>query len=88
MTEDQFIDRFQPIMCGDGYTMKEFGWNTEEEKVVIHKAIKERRCWTVVAGDDGLYISHGNRVVNRLHNIITRNPLPIGVDWVEDVKLD
>lgn len=38
---------------------------------MLHKAIKENKCWTSVSADEGMYIVSGFRIVNRMDVFIT-----------------
>lgn len=79
LTETQFINRYKPEEQPDGSYYLQREWFDSED--IIKKAISEKRCWTAVDGDNGEFlIIWGNRVVNRIYNIITEKPIE-DEDW-------
>lgn len=73
MTEDEFIERFRPEVNENDEYYRQRDWTGAE--LDIDKAIKERRCWTATADDDGCFcIVEGGRMLNRYYNILTEKP--------------
>lgn len=88
LTESQFIRRYEPEVNehGDYYRQRE--WCIEEDVPTIERAVSENRCWTMVDDDDGdPCIVWGNRMVNRIYNIITKYPVE-NPDWEVQVPFD
>ena len=81
LTDDQFIRRYDPEMTEQGDYYRQREWYENADVPVIKQAIEENRCWTMIDDDNGdPCITWGNRVVNRLYNIITRKPIE-NPDW-------
>ena len=77
MTYEQWAGRYQPIANpfekrdGERITFETFG---EELQYVLNIAKADpRRVWTLIEGDQGLYIVDGYHFVNRLNYFITKN---------------
>jgi len=87
LTDEQFDNRYDPERHPDGSGPVQREWY--EDEALIQLAIAEKRCWTAVTGDDGQFvITWGNRVVDRLYNIITNRPIE-NEDWhVEAIDPD
>lgn len=86
LTEEQWFDEFEPVMeeGADG-SLKLFEWKSDTE--VLSEACAQDRIWTMMSDDNGdLCISEGNRLVNRLHNLVTKKPWEPGVEYY--VKLE
>jgi acyl carrier protein len=83
LTEDQFVNRYQPYMAEDN-VLRQYEWKTDRAEMEL--AVEQNRCWTMVDDDNGdPCIVPGNRVVNRQFNIVTRYPLE-NPDWIVQVQ--
>jgi hypothetical protein len=92
ITEDEFIERFGPIRnpvnsmagfdFGDGGCLFESAGPDLE----FVRAQPMNQVWTVIDGDDGLEITDGMHVVNRLGYLVTDRPCP--PDTMVTVSLD
>lgn len=82
LTEDEFLARFRPIPnplsndtgfdFGDGSCL--FDAYGPDSEFVRGQPLE--RVWTVVEGEDGLEITDGMHVVNRLGYLVTQQPCP------------
>lgn len=92
LTEDMFIERFRSIVNHlDHSTGFDFGYgcclfNTygEEFKFVCDQYAA--RIWTLIEGDNGLYIESGLHFVNRLGYFVSATEAPAG--QMISVRLD
>lgn len=92
ITEDEFIERFGPIRnpvnsmagfdFGDGGCLFESAGPDLE----FIRAQPMDQVWTVIEGDDGLEITDGIHVVNRLGYLVTAQSCP--PDTMVTVSLD
>ena len=70
LTELAFEAEFAPLCDADGSWIQ-----FEPDMPGWREAAREQRLWTVVTGDfGGMYLVEGNRIVDRLYNIITEYP--------------
>ena len=74
LTDDEWAEQFKPVM-GDDYSLKFLDW-AEAQTLVA-----ENKVWTLLEGDDGLYISSGVHYVNRLEYVATEVPYPACKDY-------
>ena len=90
LTEEQFDARYKPESHDDGSFYVQREWRgTLNDRPLLEAAVHAKCCWTAVDGDDGQFvITWGNRVVNRLYNIITENPIEDEVWHVETYDPD
>lgn len=88
LTENQFENRYGPETDENGDLYRQREWYEPEDKVELEKAVAENRCWTAIDDDNGHWcLVWGNRVVNRLYNIITERPIE-DPDWEIQVPDD
>lgn len=81
LTEDEFVDRFNPETNEDGSLYRQRDWTNPEDLVEIQKASAESRLWTQIDGDGGEWVlSSGYHRVNRNYYVITESPIPVGQD--------
>lgn len=73
---DAWEAKYQPIQNHiDPHAGDKFETYGAELDYVLSIANSEPdRVWTLVEGDDGLYITNGYHLVNRLNYFITKNP--------------
>lgn len=77
LTEDEFLDRFRPVPnpLSDtaGFDFGEGGclFEASGAELAFIRAQPPARVWTIVEGDDGLEITDGMHVVNRLGYLVT-----------------
>ena len=85
ITEDEFIERFQPEKARDGSYYRHRDWNSKADMKALRSALRSNRLWTAVEGDSGNWcVSSGYYYVNRLYYIITRIPITAGEEfWIE-----
>lgn len=73
---DAWDAKYQPIQnhidtkAGDKFET----YGAELDYVLSIAKTEPARVWTLVEGDDGLYITSGCHFVNRLNYFITKNP--------------
>jgi hypothetical protein len=88
LTEDQFIRRYNPETTPQGEYYRQREWYDSDDANELRRAVSENRCWTMVDDDDGNpCIDWGNRVVNRIYNIITALPIE-NPDWIVQVPYE
>lgn len=76
LTDDQFIRRYKPELHADGVYYRQRDWYSKCDVHDLQRAVDAECCWTMIAGDSGgVFIEWGNRVVNRMYNIITEKPI-------------
>jgi len=73
MTYEEWGEKYQPIQNFtdygfDGHLFETYGTDIEFVQSVPHD-----RCWTLIEGDEGLWIVEGRRFVNRLGYFVTMN---------------
>lgn len=74
-TEEEFYARFEDAQ---EMTAKDGGYPSKTE---LEKALKQRRLWTMIEGDEGsLYFVPGFHYVNRLSHWTSKKPYPQGFD--------
>lgn len=92
LTEDDFITCFEPIPnLLDEAASFDFGeggclFGTAGPELEFVRAQPLEKVWTIVEGDEGLGITEGMHVVNRLGYLVTRHPCP--PDTMVTVDLD
>jgi hypothetical protein len=92
MTEDEFLDRFHPLPnhLSDtaGFDFGEGGclFEASGPELAFVRAQPSARVWTVVDGDDGMEITEGMHVVNRIGYLVTDRCCP--PDTFISVSLD
>lgn len=82
LTEDEFLERFKPIPnplvddasfdFGDGGCL--FDAHGADLEFVRGQPLE--KVWTVIERDDGLEITDGMHVVNRVGYLVTQQPCP------------
>jgi hypothetical protein len=82
LTEDEFVDRFQPVpnhlLATAGF---DFGWGgclfeASGPDLAFIRSQPMANVWTVIDGDECLEITDGMHVVNRLGYLLTEQPCP------------
>ena len=76
MTYEDFLDKYEPVKNNidpnaafDGYMFETYG----NELTMLH-AQPDNHIWTIIEGDNGLYLASGYHSVNRIGYFITLNP--------------
>jgi len=76
ITEDQFFEDFKPVRnhldpnaAFEGCLFETYG----EEKSHVHNT-DQKKVWTVIEGDEFMFILSGMHLVNRLGFLITEKP--------------
>lgn len=88
LTDEQFIRRYKPETTPQGGYYRQREWYDHEDAAELKLAVSENRCWSMVDDDDGnLCIDWGNRVVNRIFNIITMRPIE-NPEWIVQVPYE
>jgi hypothetical protein len=76
MTLDEFENKYKPINNHFSENKSEtnylFGTYGEEYAFVLEQ--EKNKIWTIVDGDNGIYIIPGLHFLNRINYIITENP--------------
>lgn len=91
LSEQLWFDTFRPVINlssdgsglnidGDGYMFETNGKDLEK---VLHTINSKKDChvWTLIEGDDGLFIVDGYHLVNRQGYFITLDPVPEGSSY-------
>jgi hypothetical protein len=74
--EDDFYARFEDV--DEIVSQQGAAWPSKAE---LDKALKQRRLWTMIEGDDGsLYYVPGSHFVNRIGYWKSKKPYPQGFD--------
>lgn len=74
LTQEEWEEQFEPVMDdNDNYKDYHPSCVTEEERLVLKKAMSENRVWTLLE-DEGLFITNRLRLINRLDVYITNKP--------------
>ncbi|AHE53712.1 hypothetical protein [Sphingomonas sanxanigenens] len=85
MTEDEFLARFHPmpnhLSDTAGFDFGEGGclFEASGPELAFVRAQPPAKVWTVIEGDDGLEITDGMHVVNRLGYLVTVRCCPPNV---------
>jgi hypothetical protein len=72
---EEWENLYKPIMENDSY--KDFHpaiLDKQKDKDELYKAVAEKRVWTLIDGDESLWISTGLHWVNRVDVYITEKP--------------
>ena len=92
LTEDEFVDRFQPmpnhLLATAGFDFGRGGclFEASDPDLAFICSQPMANVWTVIEGDDGLEITDGMHTVNRLGYLLTEQPCP--PDAMVSVPLD
>lgn len=80
MNFDTWVEKFHPIPNkNDPYSGFDFGegsvlmTHSEAQKVLADLKLSDDHLWTILEGDDDVYLSHHFHFVNQLGYVITRN---------------
>ena len=74
---EDMVKRFGLFVRPEGSDMEYFEDLDQAMAVATRLNAEEPTChlWTIVDGDDGMYVSEGSRWVNRMHMwLVTRRP--------------
>lgn len=83
LTDDQFVNRYKPETYKNGELYVQREWSTD--RALLEAAVETNRCWTAIDDDFGRFcFVEGNRMVNRIYNIITERPLE-NPEWMVQV---
>lgn len=88
MTHEEWEEEYVPVKnhLDDNASFDGCMFETyDEEFVEVLRNADDKRVWTYVEGDEGLYIIPGLHFVNRLGYLITEKPY---TDETIEVKLD
>lgn len=81
MTYEEWGNTYKPIQNFTDYGFDRHLFETYGEDLEFVQAVQNERCWTLVEGDEGLWIVEGRRFVNRLGYFVTMN------SWSETVEV-
>ncbi len=81
MTYDEWVDTYKPIKNHTEYGFESMMFETYGHELEFVQSVNNDRCWTLVEGDEGLWILEGRRWINRLGYFVTINP------WTETVEV-
>ena len=89
LTEDQFAEQY-PLLTNHLNPHASWGnerggclFETYGEELDFIRQQNPRSVWTLIDGDDGdLYVLSGFHVVNRIGYLLSRTPVPDGIDLV------
>lgn len=92
LTEDEFVDRFQPVpnhllaTAGFGFGRGGCLFEASNPDLAFIRSQPMANVWTVIDGDECLEITDGMHTVNRLGYLLTEQPCP--PDTMVSVPLD
>lgn len=81
MTYEEWGNTYKPIRNFSSYGFDSHLFETYGEDLTFVQAVSNDRCWTLVEGDEGLWILEGRHFVHRLGYFVTMNP------WTEAVEV-
>ena len=72
---EEFETTYRPEFDGESFLPRDW----PDERVMLGKAVAERRCWTLAVNDEGRPIVVSGHVLrDRLHSVITEVPYDEG----------
>ena len=75
---DGWVALYDPVKnhIDDNASYDGFGFETYGLELDFVKSVPVANIWTVIDGDDGIYVTSGFHLVNRLLYLVTEQPCP------------